>query len=108
LSRYYIDWNQSAAEVSSFIRGLSPYPGAWTKLKQQEQEKQRQLKIFNVSVSETLAQANPGKIVVQDKQLFIGTETATLEIIELQLEGKKRMTSRELLNGIALDKSKVN
>lgn len=107
MSRYYIDWNQSAAEVSSFIRGLSPYPGAWTQLKNQAKEKTQQLKIFDFKSPEQQLHLSNGELMVENNQFFIGTENEVIEITALQLEGKKRMKTKELLNGMSLEGYKV-
>ena len=102
-----IDWNQSAEEVSSFIRGLSPYPGAWTQLKNQAKEKTQQLKIFDFKSPEQQLHLSNGELMVENNQFFIGTENEVIEITALQLEGKKRMKTKELLNGMSLEGYKV-
>lgn len=88
-----IQWNQPAKDIYNLVRGLSPYPAAWTLLDQQE------LKIFSVRMLGTHAKGSPGQLTVRDKRLIVQTGTDQLEIIELQLTGKKRMKAGDFLNG---------
>lgn len=87
-----IDWNKSAKQVYDFVRGLSPYPGAWTTLVSPD-GKSTVLKIFKtVKVDATQTGST---IRVEGKKLMVGG----LELVELQLTGKKRMLARDFLNG---------
>ncbi len=91
-----INWERPAEEVRNFIRGLSPYPAAWTVLEG------KTLKIFKVEVTESLG-SRPGHFSVQNKnELFVDCEDHQLRIHELQLEGKRRMTAEEFLRGYSL------
>lgn len=93
-----IEWNQSARTIHNHIRGLSPYPGAWTHFTQDDAIS-FQVKILG---SEILAEQNlePGKIQIRDgNQLLIGTGTDVIQIVHLQPEGKRPMTSTEFLRG---------
>ena len=93
-----IDWQQTAKQVYDFIRGLSPYPGVWTTLENPEGKK-TVLKIYKAS--KTGKKANAVRdIVVDGKHLYIAAADELLEIEELQLEGKKRMTAADFLNGM--------
>ncbi|MCB9333764.1 MAG: methionyl-tRNA formyltransferase [Lewinellaceae bacterium] len=90
-----IDFNQSTAQVHDFIRGLSPYPGAWTMLDG---------KTLKITRTEKMpANANlpaPGTYVSDGKNfLRISTADGFVEVLELQLEGKRRMPVRDFLNG---------
>ena len=87
-----IDWNKPAKQVYDFVRGLSPYPGAWTTLVSPD-GKSTVLKIFKtVKVDATQTGST---IRVEGKKLMVGG----LELVELQLTGKKRMLARDFLNG---------
>ena len=88
-----IIWNRSAGEIIDLIRGLSPYPGAWTTLDGQE------LKIFESKLTDQDATDVPGTIVTENKKLLVNATNYQLEILELQLTGKRRMKSGEFLNG---------
>ncbi len=93
-----IDWMLSAKQVYDFVRGLSPYPGAWTTLKDTS-GKQTVLKIFKTRKTGIKATA-PREITIDGKHLYIAAADELLEILELQAEGKKRMTAADFLNGM--------
>ena len=87
-----IDWNKPAKQVYDFVRGLSPYPGAWTTLVSPD-GKSTVLKIFKTAKVDT---AQTGSTIrVEGKKLMVGG----LELVELQLTGKKRMSAHDFLNG---------
>lgn len=95
-----INWHQSAKQVYDFIRGLCPVPAAWTTLCD-ENGKEMVLKIYKSTVSELSRVAEPGTIVVDSKRLYITAGNGELlQIDELQLAGKKRMSARDFMNGI--------
>jgi methionyl-tRNA formyltransferase len=90
-----IDWSCPATEIHNLVRGLSPYPAAWTMLNG------KILKVFKTNPTEenkpTLA---PGQFSTDGKsQLVYQTGNGCLEILELQLEGKKRLPIEEFLRG---------
>jgi methionyl-tRNA formyltransferase len=91
-----IDWTGDAQSLHNFIRGLSPYPTAWTIW---PEAGNKTLKIFRTAIIESSIPLQPGTLHVSENRLIIGTGKGTLEILELQLEGKKRVTAREFLNG---------
>ncbi len=93
-----IDWNNTAKQVYDFIRGLSPVPGAWTTLVTPD-GKEFVLKIFKSRKTGKKGQGS-GSLYIENKMLFISTFDEQLEILELQLAGKKRMLSRDFLNGM--------
>ncbi len=93
-----IDWTKPAKQVYDFIRGLSPVPGAWTTLIAPD-GKETVLKIYKARKTDRLGQGS-GTISTDGKALYISAGDAQLEIIELQLAGKKRMLARDFLNGI--------
>lgn len=88
-----IDFNRSVDEVYDFIRGLSPYPGAFTEYNE------RIIKIFSTVKSRWDSLKGPGRFFIKEDKLFVSCLNEFLEITELQMEGKKRMNSREFLNG---------
>ena len=93
-----INWNRPSKRIYDFIRGLSPYPGAWTTLLGPD-GKTIDLKIFKTSKTEKNVGMRPGMIVVYKGMLYITTADFLLQIDELQLAGKKRMNARDFLNG---------
>lgn len=95
-----INWKQTAKKVHDFVRGLSPYPGAWTTLKPNGSGKENVLKIFKTSKTNDAADgASAGQIKADKTHLYIACTDEWLEILELQLSGKKRMMARDFLNG---------
>ena len=92
-----INWNQPAERVYNFIRGLA-YPGTWTTITENN-GKQATLKIFRAKET-TLPATTPNAISMDGKHLYISTADKKLEIIELQLQGKKRMKAADFINGM--------
>ena len=96
-----INWNKPAEQVRNFIRGLSPYPTAWTVL-QNKDGKKLTLKIYGSTVKPDIV-LPPGKLIVDDSlHIYIGCIDAALEITELQLEGRKTMPVADFLRGFRL------
>ena len=93
-----INWNQPAKKVYDFIRGLSPYPGAWTTLVSPD-GKETVPKIFKTKRTSQKARAL-GTTAIVERKPCISTADELLMIEELQLAGKKRMNGRDFLNGI--------
>lgn len=92
-----IRWDQSAETVHNFIRGMSPYPGAFTVLKVGGETKT--LKIYS-GTFEISDHVNPAGTLEMDKQQFkIYTKDGIYFPEEIQLEGKKRMSVKNFLNG---------
>lgn len=90
-----IDWNKPAVQTHNLVRGLSPYPGAWTKFGD------KVCKIFKSKVlSDEDLKKQPGEYKTDGRNYFkVQTGDGVLEILELQLEGKKRMKIDDLLRG---------
>lgn len=94
-----IDWSQSGQTIFNLIRGLSPYPAAWTFIKDGENE--WNVKIYLASFEEKIHSGAIGTITTTKKEIFISTKDGILKIESLQFPGKKRMLAHELLNGIS-------
>ncbi|MBR5350885.1 MAG: methionyl-tRNA formyltransferase [Prevotella sp.] len=96
-----ITWQQTAKKVYDFVRGLSPYPGAWTTLIGPD-GKGTVLKIFRTAKGGDvqLSDAAIGSLFSKGGHLYVKTLDSWLELVELQLSGKKRMIARDFLNGI--------
>ena len=97
-----IDWNKPATEIFNFIRGLSPYPGAFTELQDDAKEKMM-LKIFTTAKHLELVIPVGEFLLNAKKQAFIGCGDGALEIIEIQAEGRKRMKMADFLRGFSMD-----
>ena len=93
-----IDWTKTAKQVYDFVRGLSPVPGAWTTLIGPD-DKETVLKIYKTRKTDRQGQGS-GVISTDGKALYISAADHLLEIVELQLAGKKRMLARDFLNGM--------
>ena len=93
-----IDWTKTAKQVYDFVRGLSPVPGAWTTLVAPD-GKETVLKVYKTRKTGKQGQGS-GIITTDGKALYISAGDALLEIVELQLAGKKRMQARDFLNGM--------
>ena len=89
-----IDFTKSALEIERLIRGLNPWPSAYTSLDG------RMLKIWGARVLPEKCDAEPGIVISADEFLNIATGDGVLEVRELQLEGKKRMSSQDFLRGM--------
>lgn len=92
-----IDWKASPETIHNLIRGLNPYPAAWTTWKNSKGE------LKNVKVFKTVISDQKGKGSLQlsssKTQLFVDTNEKQIEIVEFQVEGKKKMTAKEWLVG---------
>ena len=93
-----IDWSQSAKHVYDFVRGLSPYPGAWTTLVTPD-GKETVLKVFKVRRTD-FQHGEIGTTAVVDHLPCVWAGDGLLVLEELQLAGKKRMGGKDFLNGI--------
>ena len=93
-----IDWTKTAKQVYDFVRGLSPVPGAWTTLVAPD-GKETVLKVYKTRKTGRKGQGS-GVLSVVDRTLCISAADDCLEIVELQLAGKKRMAARDFLNGM--------
>ena len=100
-----IDWSQSGKTIFNLIRGLSPYPAAWTFIKDGENE--WNVKIYLASFEEKAHSETIGKITTTKKEIFITTKDGLLKIESLQFPGKKRMLAHELLNGISFSENAI-
>ncbi len=93
----HIDWNKDSVDVHNLIRGLSPFPGAWTELIESDGEKKK-VKLYRTI--EASGKAEAGIARIDGKKLFVGTGNGRLEILELQPAGKKRMRTADFINGL--------
>jgi len=88
-----INFNQSSQQVHNFIRGLSPYPAAWTTVDGAK------LKILKTTFEVEQHDLTPGTIVFDKKNLSICTNDGFVKIHHLQMQGRKRMDTVSFLNG---------
>lgn len=96
-----IRWTQPLKQVYNLIRGLSPYPAAWTVL--QNGQDSVELKIFSARPVVAQHKLEPGKIVADGGAMKVAVQDGYLELLEIQLAGKRRLSVKEVLNGLKLD-----
>ncbi len=99
-----INWMDEAEKIHNFVRGLSPYPCAWTEFPVADGS-WLSCKIFRTSKTEN--KVAMGKIECDGKRILIGTATTALQVEELQLSGKKRMATRDFLSGFHFSEGDV-
>ncbi len=91
-----VDWTKPADEIERLIRGLNPWPSAFTFIDG------KQVKLWSATVVEGTGE--PGTIIDVNKNVFtVACGSQALEINELQLEGKKRMATGDFLRGYSLE-----
>ena len=99
-----IDWNDTARNIFNKVRGLSPYPTAWTELKAANGDTISPVKIYKVSIVEEGKDktSSIGLLETDSKtHIHINCSDGTIALEELQLPGKKRMDVKSLLNGVS-------
>ena len=94
-----IDWSKSALEIHNLIRGLSPYPAAWCFLSDNKEE-------WNVKIYESkiiIEEHNHviGSVICTKKEMKIAVKDGFIQLLQIQLPGKKKMNTSELLNGVS-------
>ncbi|MBC8768421.1 methionyl-tRNA formyltransferase [Arenibacter sp. BSSL-BM3] len=95
-----IDWQQNISTIFNFIRGLSPYPTAWTTLYNGEEE--LFLKIYFTKMDLEPHQLKVGSVVATKKELKVAVMGGYINLLEIQLPGKRKMATKEVLNGLKL------
>lgn len=98
-----IDWSKPLLKIFNHIRGLSPYPTAWTTLYNDEDE--LQLKIYKTEITNEEHNHTLGKIVATKKTIKITVKDGYLSLLEIQFPGKRKMKTQEVLNGFQLSKN---
>ncbi|HKL96187.1 MAG TPA: methionyl-tRNA formyltransferase [Paludibacteraceae bacterium] len=97
-----IDWNNDGETIYNFVRGLSPYPTAWSEL--DSNNKPQIVKIYDVESEKSVHRFGIGKIITDGKkELKVTCKDGFVAIKELQLAGKKRMPIAEFLRGYKSD-----
>lgn len=97
-----IDWNWRAAKIFNRSRGFLPWPGTYTRFRGQL------FHIWKARVADEPLDAAPGQMIAHKKRLFIASgEGTTLEAVEVQLEGRKRVSAEAFLNGQHLKEHEI-
>lgn len=98
----WIDWSLPAEEIYNRIRGFQPWPGGFTTFRD------RILTVFKCRPGEDALVAEPGSIVARQKRLFVACgHTTTLELLEIQLEGRRRASAADFLNGQRISENEI-
>ncbi len=95
-----INWDNDVLEVYNFIRGMSPYPGAWSILNLNS--KNINTKIFEVKILEKQHNLDSGKIAIMDKKSYVAVKNGFIELVSLRLEGKKTISGEQFAYGYDL------
>lgn len=93
-----VNWGKTCSEIHNLCRGLSPYPTAWTMIYDEEKKEQKTIKIFKTEQTD-LKSTKETKLLFQKDGLYIPCKDYYLKVIELQLEGKKRMNYKDFAAG---------
>ncbi|WP_166921863.1 methionyl-tRNA formyltransferase [Flavobacterium poyangense] len=98
-----IDWTKSGEEINNLIRGLSPYPAAWCFLNDKNEE--LSIKIYEAKLVSEPHSYEVGSLISSKKEIKIAVKEGFIQLLSLQLPGKKRMQVAELLNGITFSEA---
>jgi len=88
----HVDWNNTAQEIYNQYRALTPWPGLWTTWDG------KRVKLLQIKPAAN-KQGNSGQVSIEGDTLYVGTADGTVEILELQLEGKKAMDVKTFVSG---------
>lgn len=102
----HIDWNKPNTVIHNLVRGLSPYPAAWSALTLDGNESGA-MKILKTKPVDTAAGV-PGEVSVVDSHLFVATGKGGLELLEIQPAGKRPMEASAWLRGARFTKASLN
>ncbi|QED37119.1 methionyl-tRNA formyltransferase [Antarcticibacterium arcticum] len=92
-----INWNNPIDEIYNLIRGLSPYPTAWTELINNGET--LPIKIYEAKKYPEDHELRIGDVVVKNKELLVAVKNGYIQLLEIQIPGKRKMKTRDLLNG---------
>jgi len=92
-----IDWTKTIDAIHQFIKGLSPYPSAWSRL--YNQKKTIDIKIYRTEIIIESHSHGTGKIIASKKEMKVAVEKGYLKILEIKLPGKRTMDILSFLNG---------
>ena len=99
-----IDWNRGIGELYDFIRGLSPYPAAWTEIKNNDSGEMIRFKIFASEMIEENHELPTGFIRTDNKSYIdVAAKDGFIRVSNLQMSGKRRMSAVDFLNGFSFE-----
>ena len=100
-----INWNKPTKEILGKIRGLSPTPGAWTILKNGDSE--IRMKILKAVMLKKVLNKKVGKILIHNRELHVYSKDSIMDCTLIQLENKRVMSAKDLINGLKLDENSL-
>ncbi|RKR12838.1 methionyl-tRNA formyltransferase [Maribacter vaceletii] len=98
-----VDWQLPLHAIYNHIRGLCPYPAAWTTLYTNEEEVF--LKIYAISKTEEVHTYKFGKLIFNKKEIKVAVKNGFINLLEIQLPGKRKMKTNDVLNGLKLEEN---
>ena len=98
-----IDWSLSVEKIDAFIRGLNPYPAAWTTLYNKGEE--LKVKIYNCLPEIEMHSLAIGTLIISNKEVKIAVTNGFINIKEMQIPGKRKMDIKSLLNGYSFEEN---
>lgn len=98
-----INWHATSSEIHNLIRGLSPYPVAWSNFENGEEE--GMMKIYSAQIVTEKHDYQIGQLIATKKELKVAVKNGYLELLEIQLPGKRKMKTIALLNGYTFQKN---
>lgn len=97
-----INWNRPASQIHNHVRGLAPYPAAWTRITLPGQSTPTEMKVLKVSVADGF-NLEPGETAIDHGRLIVGCgNSSAIEILLLKAEGKRAMPAADFLRGLHL------
>lgn len=100
-----IDWQAEGMTIERLVRGMSPYPTAWTAFVQKGEV--LNVKVYDALFEPVSHQYPIGELLVDKKGLRVAVKDGYIQLLELQLPAKKRMKTTDLLNGFSFDNTKI-
>jgi|TARA_X000000950_G_scaffold202988_1_gene244288 methionyl-tRNA formyltransferase len=100
-----INWNKPANEIVGKIRGLSPTPGAWTILKNGDNE--IRMKVLKAEILNKILNKKVGEILIHNREFHVYSKDSIINCILIQFENKIVMNAKDLINGLKLDENSL-
>lgn len=97
-----IDWSKGVQDIHNFCRGLNPFPVAWTVIVNPETKEEKTLRLYTCEKTDVPVETDR-PIICTKNQIMIGCADYYLNVLELQVEGKRKMTVKEFLAGNTLE-----
>jgi len=100
-----IDWSKPGQEIFNLVRGLSPYPAAWTLIRNNDEE--WSVKIYETAFIAETHNLQAGTVIADKKEIKVAVNDGFLTVLSLQMPGRRKMSANELLNGMAFSENAI-